>query len=223
MMLDDRGVHALGKVSELRKLAELAGLGAVRALLGGESFGMILTEAFAASTPVVASDIPGYRDVVRDGLDGQLVPAGDALALAEALRRLALDPPAAVAWRSQHGSAPSASPGRTSPPKYSTAMKRPARISSPATRIGRAAVRHGLRARRPASAHPRAAPCEPAERRRPGARAPPPAHASPRRAADELAGGCGTRRTGLSARRRRPVSSPRSSPPSPACSPPASA
>src|ERR1035441_8631098 len=55
----------------------------------GESFGMVLTEAFAASAPVVASDIPGYRDVVRDGRDGLLVAPGDALALAEALRRLA--------------------------------------------------------------------------------------------------------------------------------------
>ena len=60
--------------------------------LSGESFGMVLTEAFAAATPVVASDIPGYRDVVRDGQDGVLTPPGDALALAEALRALALDP-----------------------------------------------------------------------------------------------------------------------------------
>ncbi len=52
---------------------------------------MILTEAFAAATPVLASDIPGYRDVVRDGVDGLLVPAGDPLALAEALRGLAFD------------------------------------------------------------------------------------------------------------------------------------
>jgi phosphatidylinositol alpha-mannosyltransferase len=93
MMLDDRGVHALGKVSEERKLAELERAQVLCApSLGGESFGMVLTEAFAASTPVIASDIPGYRDVVRDGRDGQLVPPGDALALAEALRALALDP-----------------------------------------------------------------------------------------------------------------------------------
>ena len=38
---------------------------------------MVLTEAFAAATPVLASDIPGYRDVVRDGIDGLLVPPGD--------------------------------------------------------------------------------------------------------------------------------------------------
>jgi phosphatidyl-myo-inositol alpha-mannosyltransferase len=93
MMLDGRGVRALGKVSERRKLAELAQADLLCApSLGGESFGMILTEAFATSTPVLASDIPGYRDVVRDGVDGQLVPAGDPLALAEAMRRLALAP-----------------------------------------------------------------------------------------------------------------------------------
>jgi phosphatidylinositol alpha-mannosyltransferase len=93
MALDDRGVHALGKVSDERKLAELARADVLCApSLGGESFGMILTEAFAASTPVLASDIPGYRDVVRDGIDGQLVASGDPLALAEALRRLSLEP-----------------------------------------------------------------------------------------------------------------------------------
>ena len=52
---------------------------------------MVLTEAFAAGTPVVASDIAGYRDVVTDGVDGLLVPRGDATRLAETLRDLALD------------------------------------------------------------------------------------------------------------------------------------
>jgi phosphatidylinositol alpha-mannosyltransferase len=58
---------------------------------------MVLTEAFAAGTPVVASDIAGYRDVVRDGLDGILVPPGDAQALAEALRELYHEPEARTA------------------------------------------------------------------------------------------------------------------------------
>ena len=44
--------------------------------LGGESFGMVLIEAFAAGTPVVASDIAGYRQVVTHGRDGLLVPPG---------------------------------------------------------------------------------------------------------------------------------------------------
>jgi phosphatidylinositol alpha-mannosyltransferase len=93
MMLDDRGVQALGKVSEERKLAELACADVLCApSLHGESFGMVLTEAFAAGTPVLASDIPGYRDVLRDGVEGRLVAPEDALALAQALRGLALDP-----------------------------------------------------------------------------------------------------------------------------------
>jgi phosphatidyl-myo-inositol alpha-mannosyltransferase len=94
LMLDHSGVHALGKVSDERKHAELAGADLLVApSLGGESFGMVLTEGFAAGTPVVASDIAGYRDVVRDGHDGVLVERGDPTALAEALRDLALDPP----------------------------------------------------------------------------------------------------------------------------------
>jgi phosphatidyl-myo-inositol alpha-mannosyltransferase len=40
----------------------------------------------------VASDIPGYRDVVRDGVDGVLVPCGDATTLAQTLRDLAVEP-----------------------------------------------------------------------------------------------------------------------------------
>jgi phosphatidylinositol alpha-mannosyltransferase len=86
-------VSAFGKVSEPRKLRELAEADVLCApSLSGESFGMVLTEAFAAATPVVASDIPGYREVVRDGVDGVLTAPGDPLALAAELRELALDP-----------------------------------------------------------------------------------------------------------------------------------
>src|SRR3954471_4298712 len=93
LMLDPRGVRALGKVSDERKHAVLASADLLVApSLGGESFGMVLTEGFAAGTPVVASDIAGYRDVVHDGGDGVLVPRGDATALAETLRDLALAP-----------------------------------------------------------------------------------------------------------------------------------
>ncbi len=93
LLLDDRGVCALGKVTEDEKAEQLRRADVLCApSLGGESFGMVLTEAFAAGTPVVASDIAGYRDVVRDGVDGLLTPRGDARELAEALRVLALDP-----------------------------------------------------------------------------------------------------------------------------------
>ena len=100
LLLDGRGVTALGKICDDEKAAELARADVLCApSLGGESFGMVLTESFAAGTPVVASDIPGYADVVRDGVDGVLVPRGDAVSLAESLRDLALDP----ARRGAHG------------------------------------------------------------------------------------------------------------------------
>jgi phosphatidyl-myo-inositol alpha-mannosyltransferase len=93
MTLDGAGIEALGKVSEEEKRERLREADVLCApSLSGESFGMVLTEAFAAATPVIASDIPGYRDVVRDGTDGVLTPPGDPLALAEQLRALALDP-----------------------------------------------------------------------------------------------------------------------------------
>jgi phosphatidylinositol alpha-mannosyltransferase len=94
LLLDGReGITVLGKVDDETKVAALRAADVLAApSLGGESFGMVLTEAFAAGTPVVASDIAGYRDVVRDGVDGVLVPRGDAAALGEALRSLALDP-----------------------------------------------------------------------------------------------------------------------------------
>jgi phosphatidyl-myo-inositol alpha-mannosyltransferase len=92
LVMDDRCIEALGKVDDATKDAVLARAHVLAApSLGGESFGMVLTEAFAAGTPVVASDIAGYGDVVRDGVDGVLFPRGDATALAETLRDLALD------------------------------------------------------------------------------------------------------------------------------------
>lgn len=60
--------------------------------LSGESFGMVLTEAFAAGTPAIASAIAGYSDVVNDGVDGVLVPPGDAQRLAEELQRAHHEP-----------------------------------------------------------------------------------------------------------------------------------
>lgn len=60
--------------------------------LSGESFGMVLTEAFAAGTPVIASNIAGYSDVVTDGVDGLLVPPGDPQRLAEELQRVHHEP-----------------------------------------------------------------------------------------------------------------------------------
>lgn len=59
--------------------------------LGMESFGIVLVEAMASGLPVVASDIPGYRAVLEDGVQGVLVPPGDPTALAGALIELIED------------------------------------------------------------------------------------------------------------------------------------
>ena len=67
--------------------------------IGQESFGIVLVEAMAAGVPVVASDIAGYREVVRDGVDGLLVPPGDPNALAGAIRRVLSEPELAATLR----------------------------------------------------------------------------------------------------------------------------
>ncbi|MBX6356872.1 MAG: glycosyltransferase family 4 protein [Micromonosporaceae bacterium] len=60
--------------------------------IGGESFGMILTEAMAAGTPVVASDMDAFRRVLDGGKAGALFPTGDAKALAATIEGLLDDP-----------------------------------------------------------------------------------------------------------------------------------
>jgi phosphatidyl-myo-inositol alpha-mannosyltransferase len=93
MIRDQRGVTALGPIDDAQKTALLAAADVLVApSLGGESFGMILTEAFAVGTPVLASDIAGYNGVVRDGVEGVLFARGDASALARALLDLAAAP-----------------------------------------------------------------------------------------------------------------------------------
>ena len=92
-VLDPEGIEIAGRVPEEEKWRLLHEADVLCApSVGAESFGMVLTEAFASGTPVVCSDIPGYRDVVRDGVDGLLVPAGRPAELGEALRDLSLDP-----------------------------------------------------------------------------------------------------------------------------------
>lgn len=82
------GIDLLGPVSAEGLDRELASAKLLAApSLGRESFGMVLTRAFAAGTPVVASNIDGYRDLVETGA-GVLVPPGDEDALGHALRAL---------------------------------------------------------------------------------------------------------------------------------------
>ncbi len=92
-LLDGEGIEVAGRVSEEEKWRCLHDSDVLCApSLRGESFGMVLTEAFAAGTPVVCSDIAGYRDVVSGDGEGVLVPPADAAALGDALYELARDP-----------------------------------------------------------------------------------------------------------------------------------
>jgi phosphatidyl-myo-inositol alpha-mannosyltransferase len=91
-------IDVLGKVSDSILWRHLGDADLLCApSLSGESFGMVLTEAFAAGTPVIASRIAGYSDVVTDGVDGILVPPADPQALAEELHLLAHEPERLVA------------------------------------------------------------------------------------------------------------------------------
>ena len=153
------GVAALGRVGdeEQARRARATPTCCARRRWAASRFGMVLTEAFAAGTPVVASAIAGYRDVVRDGRDGMLVPPRDATALAEALRDLALDPRARARSAPRPRAARSATPGRASP-----------------------AGRRGLQRRaRRARAGGRRGPRRGAPRRAPGRPRPPPARPPP--------------------------------------------
>ncbi len=90
-------VDLLGGVSEEDLTAELQAASLLCApALGGESFGMVLTRAFAAATPAVASDIEGYA-AVADESSAVLVPPGDPAAVARALVELLSDEPRRVA------------------------------------------------------------------------------------------------------------------------------
>ena len=76
----------LGKVSEVDKARMLRSVDVyVAPNIGGESFGMILTEAMAAGTPVAASDLVAFRRVLDNGRAGVLFPVTDGAALAREL------------------------------------------------------------------------------------------------------------------------------------------
>jgi len=113
--------------------------------LSGESFGMVLTEAFAAGTPAIASAIAGYGDVVNDGIDGVLVPPGDPQRLAEELQRAYHEPERLAAM----GVAARQSAERYAWPyvadRVSAVYKRAIEAPAPANTVDRAAHWAGIR------------------------------------------------------------------------------
>ena len=79
-------LNCLGSVDDAAKASALRSVDVYCAPnTGGESFGIVLVEAMAAGTAVVASDLDAFRRVLEDGAAGRLVPVDDAAALASAL------------------------------------------------------------------------------------------------------------------------------------------
>ena len=139
-----RSIDAIGVVDSARLWRELEAADVLCApSLSGESFGMVLTEAFAAGTPVVASDIAGYSDVVRNGVDGVLIPPGDPQRLAEELQRLHLEP----ARRAEMGEAARAGAERFAWPTVATRIEalyeRAVTLPAPADPLARSFQRYG--------------------------------------------------------------------------------
>jgi phosphatidylinositol alpha-mannosyltransferase len=96
LRISDDGIDILGFVDDEHLTEELAAAKLLVApSLGNESFGMVITRAFACATPVVASDIPGYREIVTPET-GALVTPEDPDALAETVEALLADDAARI-------------------------------------------------------------------------------------------------------------------------------
>ena len=94
----DVRIEWLGRLSNREKVQRMRAADVFCApSLHGESFGVVLIEAMAACTAVVASDLPGYANVARAGRDALLVPPGDPAALARALNSVLASPERASA------------------------------------------------------------------------------------------------------------------------------
>jgi phosphatidylinositol alpha-mannosyltransferase len=90
--LRDRAVF-LGELSEEDKVRLLHSVDVFCSPnTGGESFGIVTAEAMAAGLPIVASDIPAFRDVLRGGQAGELFVTGDPDDLARVTAGLLDDP-----------------------------------------------------------------------------------------------------------------------------------
>ena len=93
LRVPDAGIDVVGFLGQDELTATLLRSKALVApSLGQESFGMVLTRAFACSLPVVASDIPGYREVLDESAS-VVVPPGVKRALADAVCDLVADEP----------------------------------------------------------------------------------------------------------------------------------
>ena len=88
----DSRIEWLGRISDSEKISRMSRASVFCApSLHGESFGVVLLEAMAAGTPVVASNLDGYRNVATDDETALLVETGNVASLATALARVLAD------------------------------------------------------------------------------------------------------------------------------------
>jgi phosphatidylinositol alpha-mannosyltransferase len=88
----DQRIEWLGRITDADKIARLRSATVFCApSLHGESFGVVLIEAMAAGTAIVASGLDGYRNVATDDIDAVLVEPGDVEQLATSLKRVLFD------------------------------------------------------------------------------------------------------------------------------------
>ena len=83
-------IEWLGQIADVRELWRQCHIAAL-ASLGGEGVPLSLVEAAACGRPLVATDVPGSRDIARNGVNALLAPPGSPEKLADALERLILD------------------------------------------------------------------------------------------------------------------------------------
>ncbi|MFM7351375.1 MAG: glycosyltransferase family 4 protein, partial [Actinomycetota bacterium] len=92
----------LGRLSEEEKASFLKSVDLyVAPNTGGESFGIILAEAMAAGTAIVASDLPAFENVLGEGRYGLTFTNGDAIDLAKQIIKIAKEPKALAALREE--------------------------------------------------------------------------------------------------------------------------
>jgi phosphatidylinositol alpha-mannosyltransferase len=85
----DGRIEWLGRITDAERAARMRGCTVYCSpSVRGESFGMVLLEAMASGCALVASDLPGHRNVATDDVDALLTPVGDPAALAKAIRRV---------------------------------------------------------------------------------------------------------------------------------------
>ncbi|MGH3948877.1 MAG: glycosyltransferase family 4 protein [Pseudonocardiaceae bacterium] len=155
-LLKEAGPELAGRIVLLGQVDDATKARALRSVdvycapnLGGESFGMILTEAMAAGTPVVASALDSFRRVLDDGRVGVLTPTGDAAALAAALGGLLDDP-------GRRAELAAAGRGRVERFDWSTVCEQVVRVYAAAIaadprRVREAVERHGVEGSRESS------------------------------------------------------------------------